>query len=79
MGKFRPERYEGSIVIFRPKVNYDFLPDPMLGWGGMATEGVEVEELPVNPHAMLVEPFVEHLAVSLRRKMDRYLARTPQR
>jgi hypothetical protein len=34
-------------------VNYDFFPDPKMGWGDLALGGAEIVELPVNPHAML--------------------------
>jgi len=69
--RFKPAPYEGAIVIFKPQVNYNFLPDPKLGWGQLVQGGVEVVELPVNPHAMLVEPFVTHLAAALRERLDR--------
>jgi thioesterase domain-containing protein len=65
VGAYRPRPYEGAIIVYKPRVNYDFFPDPQLGWGGLAQAGVEVVELPVNPHAMLVEPFVEHLGAAL--------------
>ena len=42
-----------------------------MGWGKLALGGIEIVELPVNPHAMLVEPFVKHLAPELRRCLDR--------
>lgn len=67
---FKPEPYEGSIVIFKPQVNYANMSDHQMGWGELARGGVEVVDLPVNPHAMLVEPFVEHLARALRQELD---------
>jgi len=68
---FRPLPYHGSIMLFKPQVNYDFFPDPKMGWGNMALGGLEVVELPVNPHAMLVKPFVEHLAAALLKRLDK--------
>jgi hypothetical protein len=67
---FIPEPYDGSVVIFKPQVNYASMTDPMLGWGYLAKGGVEVVELPVNPHAMLVEPFVAQLAAALKLKLE---------
>ena len=32
-----------------------------MGWGDLVNGGLDVVVLPVNPHAMLVEPFVRHL------------------
>jgi amino acid adenylation domain-containing protein len=68
--RYRPEPYDGRIVVFKPKVNYSGLSDPMMGWAKLGREGVEIEELPVNPHAMLVEPFVEHLAAALDKRLQ---------
>jgi hypothetical protein len=36
-----------------------------MGWGAIALGGLKVIELPLNPHAMLVRPFVKHLAAHL--------------
>ena len=67
---YRPKPYPGRVIVFKPKVNYDFFPDPRMGWGDIVTEGLEIAELPVNPHAMLVEPFVEGLARVLGAEID---------
>ena len=42
-----------------------FEPDPLLGWGGMATGGIEIHELPGYHRAYLWEPGVTVLAEKL--------------
>ncbi len=61
-----PEPYNGPVILVKPKVNYKFYPDPKMGWGDLVKD-LEILELPLNPHAMLVEPFVEILASHLSR------------
>lgn len=67
---YRPMPYEGRVTLFKPEVNYDFYPDPQMGWGEVAVGGLELVELSANPHAMLVEPFVRELAGELQRRLD---------
>jgi hypothetical protein len=43
---------------------------PELKWDRLAQGGHEIVVLPVYPAGMLVEPFVKHLAVALRKSMD---------
>ena len=71
---YRPEPYAGRVTVFKPRVNYDFYPDPQMGWGEVVTGGLDIVELPVNPHAMLVEPYVQTLASQLREKMEQAIA-----
>jgi len=68
---YRPQPYWGPVTLFKPRVNYDFLPDPRMGWGDLVRH-LEIVELNVNPHAMLVEPYVRLLANELRRRMDAF-------
>ncbi len=63
---FKPEQCPGLVTLFKPQKNYSFMSDPQMGWGGLVCSGLEVVELPVNPHAMLIEPFVETLAHELQ-------------
>jgi amino acid adenylation domain-containing protein len=60
-----PGPFNGKVTLFKPQKNYDFFPDPRMGWGDVVLEELEVLEIPVNPHAMLLEPYVESLAVTL--------------
>jgi len=67
---YQPQPYDGRVIVFKPRVNYNFYPDPQMGWGNMVMGELKVIELPVNPHAMLVEPFVQALAARLREEME---------
>ena len=67
---YQPKVYPGQVTIFKPKINYNFFPDPKMGWGESVTGELEIVPLPVNPHAMLVSPFVKHLAEEMRRRID---------
>ncbi|MBL9213335.1 MAG: amino acid adenylation domain-containing protein [Opitutaceae bacterium] len=62
--------YGGRLTLIKPHVNYKFYPDPELGWGDLALGGLDIVELPVNPHAMLVEPYARQLAHELERRMS---------
>jgi len=64
---YKPQKYPGCIVVFRPKVNYAGYRDPLFGWGGIAEGGVEVHALPVFPRGMLVRPYVQELAQELEK------------
>jgi phthiocerol/phenolphthiocerol synthesis type-I polyketide synthase E len=65
-----PKPYPGKITDFRPVKQYRVFSKPGLKWDQLAQDGQEVIVLPVYPAGMLVEPFVEHLAVALRKCMD---------
>jgi aspartate racemase len=67
---YRPRPYPGRITLFMPQRNYAFVTDPGMGWGPMATGGLNVVELPINPGAMFNEPFVQLLAEKLRACLD---------
>jgi len=65
-----PKPYPGKITDFRPVKQYRIFSKPGLKWDQLAQEGQEVVVLPVYPAGMLVEPFVERLAVALRKSID---------
>jgi thioesterase domain-containing protein len=67
---YNPSPYSGVVTLFKPQVNYKFYPDPQMGWGDLVQE-LDIVELPMNPHAMLVEPYVKILAKELRTRLDR--------
>ncbi len=67
--RYLPKPYGGRIALFKPQVNYKFYPDPRMGWGDLVQGGLDIVELPVNPHAMLVEPYVGTLAEQLRKRI----------
>ena len=65
-----PKPYPGKVTDIRPAKQYRVFSKPDLKWDRLAQGGQEVIVLRVNPAMMLVEPFVEHLAVALRRSID---------
>jgi amino acid adenylation domain-containing protein len=68
---YDPRPYPGVLTLFKPHINYKFYPDPKLGWGDLALGGLDIVEMPFNPHAMLVEPYVELLARELKARLGR--------
>jgi len=66
---YLPRPFPGRLTLFKPHVNYKFYPDPNMGWGDLALGGLDIVELPVNPHAMLVEPYVRGLAAELKARL----------
>ena len=68
---YRPKPYAGHVTLFKPKVNYDLYPDAQMGWADLVTGGLDLVELPVNPHAMLVEPYVQTLADRLKEALGK--------
>ncbi len=67
---YLPKTYGGRVTVFKPKVNYTFFPDPKMGWGESVNGELDIVALPVNPHAMLVAPFVQYLANELKLRLD---------
>jgi amino acid adenylation domain-containing protein len=68
---YQPKPYSGGVTLFSPRVNYAKFPDPHMGWDGIVLGRIEVVSLPMNPHAMLVEPTVKHLATALAASINR--------
>jgi thioesterase domain-containing protein/acyl carrier protein len=62
---YSPRPYGGRVIVFKPHRNYSFFTDPHMGWRGVSRGEFDLVELEVNPHAMLVEPFVCKLASAL--------------
>lgn len=73
--RYVPKPYGGVVTDFRPSTQYRIFNKPDLKWDGLAQGGQEVIVLPVNPASMLVEPFVEHLALELQQSIDRAMVR----
>ena len=69
--QYVPKPYPGAVTDFRPSKQYRIFSKPDLKWDRLAQAGQEVVVLPVYPASMLLEPFVEHLAVALTKSMDR--------
>jgi thioesterase domain-containing protein len=72
---YLPKPYAGVVTDIRPAKQYRVFSKPDLKWDRLAREGQEVIVLPVNPAVMLVEPFVEHLAVALSKSIDAAMIR----
>ena len=64
-----PKPYNGKLTLFKPQKNYSFYPDPKMGWGDLV-EDLDIVEMTINPHAMLIEPYVETLAAELKKRLD---------
>lgn len=66
---YSPVPYPGRVALFKPRFNYKFYPDPNMGWGDLAA-GLDIVEVAVNPHSMLLEPYVKVLAEQLKERID---------
>ena len=62
--------FHGVVTDFRPLKQYRWFDKPNAKWDQLALEGQNVVQLQVYPAGMLVEPFVKHLAVALKKSMD---------
>jgi glutamate-1-semialdehyde aminotransferase/thioesterase domain-containing protein/acyl carrier protein len=66
---YEPVPYSGRLTLFKPRFNYKFYPDPNMGWGDLAIGGLDIVEVAVNPHSMLLEPCVNVLAAQLMERI----------
>jgi glutamate-1-semialdehyde aminotransferase/thioesterase domain-containing protein/acyl carrier protein len=66
---YNPTPYAGRLTLFKPRFNYKFYPDPQMGWGHLAMDGLDIVEVAVNPHSMLLEPYVKVLAEQLKERI----------
>ncbi len=66
---YDPTPYEGVVTLFKPRFNYKFYPDPNMGWADVALGGLDIVEVAVNPHSMLLEPYVKVLAAQLKERI----------
>ncbi|NLH08316.1 MAG: amino acid adenylation domain-containing protein [Chloroflexi bacterium] len=65
--KYTPKPYAGHITLFRAMEESDHsAPQPDMGWGEIAKEGVSVYDVPGNHLTMLHEPHVEAVARQLK-------------
>lgn len=65
-----PKSYTGALTDFRPIKQYRMYDQPNAKWNLLAQGSHEIVVLPVYPAGMLLDPFVEHLAVALRKCID---------
>jgi thioesterase domain-containing protein len=66
---YDPVPYPGRLTLFKPRFNYKFYPDPKMGWGDLVRGGLDIVEVAVNPHSMLIEPYVKVLAAQLKERI----------
>ncbi|MGH9901783.1 MAG: thioesterase domain-containing protein, partial [Pyrinomonadaceae bacterium] len=67
-----PRVYPGRVTLFRAsKQPQGIYPDPELGWGGLASGGLEIHEVPGHHGSMLSAPRVETLAEQLTACLDK--------
>ncbi len=72
MSLYRPAVYPGRLTIFRSLSREGaFENDELLGWGGLVTGGIEVQDVTGRHIEMLKEPNVRLLATKLRECLDR--------
>jgi thioesterase domain-containing protein len=68
---YQPQIYPGRITLFRTRRESLLGPfDAEMGWGRLATEGVEIKELSGFHATFLQQPYVQSLAKQLRRCLD---------
>jgi hypothetical protein len=77
--RYVPKPYPSTVTDFRPKRQYRMFDKPGIKWEELAQGGQEVVVLPVYPAGMLVEPFVKHLAIALKKSMDAAIRRCEAR
>src|SRR6202050_392020 len=68
--RYVPKPFAGVVTDFRPLKQYRAFDKPDAKWDRLALQGQTVVVLPVYPAGMLLEPFVKHLAVALRKAID---------
>ncbi len=72
---FVPAKFGGKITVFkRPKQPYQFVRDPLMGWGTRTTAEIELRAINPSPkrHVLLFrEPYVRQLAELVRESLDR--------
>ena len=70
-----PKPYSGALIDFRPAKQYRMFNKPNVKWDSLALGGQEVVVLPINAPAMMIDPFVDQLAVALRQSIDAAILR----
>jgi hypothetical protein len=64
---YHPQVYQGRVTLFRTRALPLTMPhDPELGWGSLATGGVEIGIVAGNHDNVLQKPHVESLAAHLQ-------------
>jgi amino acid adenylation domain-containing protein len=69
-----PQVYPGRITLFRARslpLRWSFHSDPLMGWGALASAGVEVTMLPGYHSNIHLQPHVQFMAKELRACLDK--------
>jgi thioesterase domain-containing protein/acyl carrier protein len=69
---YRPRKYPGKIVLFKPHLLPLLRPrDPLMGWGALAAKGVECVTVGKQIHGDMLQPLnSEKLAQEIKRLTD---------
>jgi hypothetical protein len=67
--------YPGIITDICPSSQYRLFDSPGFKWEHVDIGGLRQVILPVNPPAILADPFVKHLAAALRKCFDEAIQR----
>lgn len=63
---YLPQVYAGKLTLFRAqKQHATAASDPTLGWGRLATGGIEIHEIPGDRYTMFTSPHIHILAQQL--------------
>jgi thioesterase domain-containing protein len=66
---YSPAPYPGRITLFRAQRQPRGVTDPYLGWGSVASGGVEVVEVPGTHVSIMSEPRLSALGDALRARV----------
>ena len=75
---YQPQVYPGQLTLFR-SMAFDSVThyrDPELGWGSLATGGVEIHDVPGDHLGIFKEPSVQVLAEKLKASIDKAIGQT---
>ena len=71
---YRPEPYDGRLVLFRASDQEHAGGAYDLGWGQLVEQGVEIHDLPGDHERLFLEPNIDQLAEQLRDLLQRRMA-----
>lgn len=72
LNEYRPSVYPGKLTLIRaenPNDGFEF--DSELGWGGLATGGIEIHDVPGEHESIFHEPHVRILAATMKECIEK--------
>ena len=76
---FVPARFRAPVVLFkRPKQQFYYINDPLMGWGSRSEGGVEIHEIDFHHQQILREPHVRQFGETLAAWLARLSRRNAQ-